>query len=103
MCDAAASSCWPHRCCSVAGASAAESPIEINAILPLAGFGAFLATTVQLRVYVSGLDHFVGIAGTYDFKKVPQRGVGVEAAILYQWSPAKDDFVIVSKPSGVRP
>ena len=32
-------------------------------------------TAAQLREYLSGLRNFTGVTGTFDFKKVPQRGV----------------------------
>lgn len=58
------------------------------------------ATPAQLRDYVAGLEHWTGAAGDYDFHKVPARGIGLDATVIYRWSVAKGDYVIVSKPGG---
>ena len=50
-------------------------------------------------------DHFahfkgVGVQGTYDFEKAPQRGIGTEDAIVTRWSPEEDRWRAVSQPGG---
>jgi branched-chain amino acid transport system substrate-binding protein len=58
------------------------------------------ATATQLRAYVGGLQHWAGTSGEYDFRKIPQRGIGLDSAVIYRWDAAKDDYAIVSKPGG---
>jgi branched-chain amino acid transport system substrate-binding protein len=58
------------------------------------------ATAAQIRDYLSGLRGWVGINGAYDFKAIPQRGVGVNGVLMVRWDPAKDTWVGVSKLGG---
>jgi branched-chain amino acid transport system substrate-binding protein len=58
------------------------------------------ATSTQLRDYIGQLKSWAGITGTYDFQKYPQRGLGADAAIIYRWDVAHNQFVVVSKPAG---
>ncbi len=58
------------------------------------------ASASQLRTYVAGLQNVTGIDGTYDFRAVPQRGIGDGGTILYAWNAAQKDFVAASKPRG---
>lgn len=59
------------------------------------------ASAAQIRDYVAGLQNFTGIDGAYNFRAVPQRGVGDGGTIVYTWDPAQKKFVIASKPRGV--
>lgn len=59
------------------------------------------ASATQIRDYLAGLQGFVGIDGPYDFRTVPQRGIGDAGTILYGWDPVRKDFVIASKPRGL--
>lgn len=54
----------------------------------------------ELRRYIATLDHWVGSSGAYDFRKVPQRGIGLDAVVIYRWNPAPGDYTIVSKGGG---
>ena len=45
------------------------------------------ANARQIREYVSGLHGWVGLDDTYDFRAVPQRGLGADAVRAYQWLP----------------
>jgi len=58
------------------------------------------ATAAQLRGYVANLTTFTGIDGSYDFRTVPQRGIGADGAIMFQWNPAANAFEIASRPRG---
>ena len=60
----------------------------------------FDVTATQLRDYVNNLHGWTGIYGTFDFRAIPQRGVGVDAVIIERWDPAKEQFVGVSRPGG---
>jgi branched-chain amino acid transport system substrate-binding protein len=53
------------------------------------------ATPAQLRDFIGGLDHWTGTMGEYDFKKIPQRGIGLDAVVVYRWDPAKNDYVVL--------
>jgi branched-chain amino acid transport system substrate-binding protein len=55
----------------------------------------------QVRDYVAGLDGFAGVNGIYDFPKDPQRGLDVQGAVMTLWSPEKQTWELVSKPTGI--
>lgn len=59
------------------------------------------ATPKQLRDYIAGLKGYAGIDGVYDFPKIPQRGLSVDGAVVTLWSPDKQTWELVSKPTGV--
>jgi branched-chain amino acid transport system substrate-binding protein len=59
------------------------------------------ATAAQVRDYLSGQRNFTGVTGTFDFKKVPQRGVDWKSSVLMtRWDPAKDTFVAAGPLGG---
>jgi branched-chain amino acid transport system substrate-binding protein len=60
------------------------------------------ATAAQLRTYVTSLQNYNGIDGNYDFRAVPQRGIGDQGTIIYAWDGVQKDFTIASKPRGQR-
>jgi branched-chain amino acid transport system substrate-binding protein len=57
-------------------------------------------TPAQLRDYITGLQHWSGMSGDYDFRKIPQRGIGLDSAVIYRWDAAQNQYDIVSKPGG---
>ncbi|HXP93055.1 MAG TPA: ABC transporter substrate-binding protein [Candidatus Binatia bacterium] len=61
------------------------------------GFGA---TAAQLRDYIASLRGWPGVNGRYDFKTVPQRGLGPNSVIITRWDSEKQTWVGVSKPGG---
>jgi branched-chain amino acid transport system substrate-binding protein len=60
------------------------------------------ATAAQVRDFFGKLQGFDGINGTYDFVKLPQRGLDESNVIITLWSPAKATWDIVSEPRGKR-
>jgi branched-chain amino acid transport system substrate-binding protein len=44
------------------------------------------ATGAQIRDYIGALKNYPGILGVYDFTKVPQRGAGIEDAVMQRWT-----------------
>jgi branched-chain amino acid transport system substrate-binding protein len=58
------------------------------------------ATSTQLRDAIGRLNGWTGICGPYDFVKYPQRGLGPDAAIIYRWDGARNEFAVISKPAG---
>jgi hypothetical protein len=58
------------------------------------------ATASQLKAYIAGQRRWVGIDGQYDFRAIPQRGVGASSVIMVRWDAAKDSWVGVSKFGG---
>ena len=44
------------------------------------------ASGVQIRDYIASLSNFAGILGVYDFTKVPQRGAGIDDAVMQRWT-----------------
>jgi branched-chain amino acid transport system substrate-binding protein len=58
------------------------------------------ATAAQIKDFIDGQRGWVGINGQYDFRAVPQRGVGVNNVIMVRWDSGKDTWVGVSKLGG---
>jgi branched-chain amino acid transport system substrate-binding protein len=58
------------------------------------------ATASQLKDYIAGQRRWVGIDGQYDFRAIPQRGVGASSVIMVRWDAAKDAWIGVSKFGG---
>jgi branched-chain amino acid transport system substrate-binding protein len=58
------------------------------------------ATAEQLRAYIATLTDFPGVNGTYDFKRVPQRGLDDQAVVIIRWNEATSTWIPVSKPGG---
>ncbi len=44
------------------------------------------ATGAQIRDYIAGLKNYAGILGVYDFTKEPQRGAGIDDAVIQRWN-----------------
>lgn len=58
------------------------------------------ATAAQIKNHIAGLTEFPGINGLYDYKAVPQRGIGLGSAVITVWSPDHQRWEWVSKPGG---
>jgi branched-chain amino acid transport system substrate-binding protein len=72
--------------------------IEIDALRHV----GITATPAQLLGYIEGLHAFPGITGTYDFTAGDQRGIGINAIVVMEWSQEKTAFIPVSGLGGVR-
>jgi branched-chain amino acid transport system substrate-binding protein len=48
--------------------------------------------------YISGLTNWAGIAGIYDFKAAPQRGLGPSSTVIYRWDTEKKALFVVPMP-----
>ena len=59
------------------------------------------ADAAQLHDYLARLKGYQGIDGTYDFVKVPQRGLDLSNAIVVRWDVGAKDWLPVSKLTGV--
>lgn len=59
------------------------------------------ATAAQVREHLTKLKGFVGVNGTYDFVKTPQRGLDIDNVVVTQWSPSEKHWVVKSKPTGI--
>jgi branched-chain amino acid transport system substrate-binding protein len=57
-------------------------------------------SATQVRDYIVQLKGFAGINGLYDFPKEPQRGLGIDDAVVTRWSPAQQNWELVSAPTG---
>ncbi len=66
----------------------------LNALPPGAG-------AAQLHDYLIRSKGYQGIDGTYDFVKVPQRGLDLSNTIVVRWDSGEKDWVPVSKLTGV--
>jgi branched-chain amino acid transport system substrate-binding protein len=58
------------------------------------------ANAARLRDYLVALRGWTGVNGPYDFRAVPQRGIGQEAVIMSRWDGARSAFQSVSKRGG---
>ncbi len=58
------------------------------------------ATPEQIRASIAAETGWVGINGTYDFSKEPQRGLDITDSVVTRWIQDKNMWVIVSKPGG---
>jgi branched-chain amino acid transport system substrate-binding protein len=58
------------------------------------------ASAEQLHRYIEGLHDWAGINGLYDFRDNSQRGIGVNALVVYRWDPREGAFVVASKAGG---
>lgn len=58
------------------------------------------ATPEQLRAYLENLGPFAGVNGTYDFKRVPQRGLDDRAVVIIRWNENTSTWKPVSKAGG---
>jgi branched-chain amino acid transport system substrate-binding protein len=58
------------------------------------------ATAEQLRSYLAGMRGIAGVNGTYDFKRVPQRGLDDSAVVIIRWNAANSTWVPASKVGG---
>jgi branched-chain amino acid transport system substrate-binding protein len=59
------------------------------------------ATAAQLRAYFSQQRNWIGINGSYNFRAIPQRGLGPNGVVMVRWDSANDTWAGVSKPGGV--
>ncbi|WP_454825845.1 ABC transporter substrate-binding protein [Paraburkholderia xenovorans] len=59
------------------------------------------ANAKQIHDYVASMKDIAGINGTYDFVKVPQRGLSESDTVMTMWDPAKQAWRVVSKPVGL--
>ena len=60
----------------------------------------FDATAPQIKAYLEGLHGYTGVAGEYDFRASPQRGLTEKNAIVVHWNTVKQRWDTVSKLGG---
>jgi branched-chain amino acid transport system substrate-binding protein len=58
------------------------------------------ATAAQLRAYFSRQRNWIGANGSYDFTRVPQRGLGESAVVIVKWDAPNGTWAGVSRPGG---
>ena len=58
------------------------------------------ASAPQVRGWLATLKGFPGIHGVYDFQRVPQRGLDVDATLVTRWDAAGDRWLPVSLLGG---
>lgn len=59
------------------------------------------ASAEDLRAYLRELKDFAGVNGYYDFKAVPNRGLGESNVVITRWHPAAQTWAVVSDPLGI--
>ncbi len=55
------------------------------------------AKAEDLRAYLDALQGFAGINGIYDFKAIPNRGVGEQNVVVTRWDPKVGTWVLASE------
>ena len=58
------------------------------------------ATPEQLRAYLANVRGIAGVNGTYDFKRVPQRGIDDRSVVIVRWNEADQSWVPASRAGG---
>jgi branched-chain amino acid transport system substrate-binding protein len=58
------------------------------------------ATAAQLRGYFNDQRGWTGINGDYNFRVVPQRGLGPGGVVIVRWDKAQDTWTGASRPGG---
>lgn len=58
------------------------------------------ATAAQYRDKLAGTRDWTGVFGKYDFRAVPQRGLGPAWMTVERWDIPRDTWVAVSRPGG---
>jgi len=58
------------------------------------------ASAEQIRAFIAGTRGWAGITGRYDFKAIPQRGVGRDVMYMARWDIPKQTWVAVSRAGG---
>jgi branched-chain amino acid transport system substrate-binding protein len=58
------------------------------------------ATAEQVQAFISKLKNYPGVDGTYNFVKIPQRGLDVTSGVVSIWDTKLNTWVPVSKPAG---
>ena len=85
--------------------------VPVDCLQSLAWDPALLLTTAlrhvgtnaapeQLRAYLAGMRNVAGVNGTYDFQRVPQRGLDDRAVVIIRWNAANNTWVPASKVGG---
>jgi branched-chain amino acid transport system substrate-binding protein len=59
------------------------------------------APASQIRAFIANTRGWAGISGRYDFKAIPQRGIGRDVMYIARWDIAKQTWVAVSHAGGV--
>ena len=57
-------------------------------------------SAARLRDYLVSLRGWVGANGPYDFRSLPQRGIGPNSILMIRWDPAKGEFTPASRLGG---
>jgi branched-chain amino acid transport system substrate-binding protein len=55
-------------------------------------------TSKTVNDYIQSLTNWAGIAGVYDFKAAPQRGLGQSSTVIYRWDTEKKALFVVPMP-----
>ena len=58
------------------------------------------ASAAKIRDYINGTSSWAGASGKYNFKAIPQRGLGTNQIFVARWDDAQTNWVAVSKPGG---
>jgi branched-chain amino acid transport system substrate-binding protein len=55
------------------------------------------ATAQQIRDTLAGVQNWPGVLGRYDYRAIPNRGLGLKAMIVARWDPARSTWVDATK------
>ena len=60
----------------------------------------FDAKPDAIRAFIASRQGWTGVNGVYDFKAIPQRGLGINDVAMVRWDKNKAELLGVSKPGG---
>jgi branched-chain amino acid transport system substrate-binding protein len=55
------------------------------------------ATAQQLRNSLANVQNWPGIFGRYDYRAVPNRGIGLKALVVSRWDPNRSTWIVASR------
>jgi branched-chain amino acid transport system substrate-binding protein len=55
------------------------------------------ATAQQLRDSLAGVQNWPGVLGRYDYRAIPNRGLGIKAMLIARWDPSRSTWVDAAK------
>jgi branched-chain amino acid transport system substrate-binding protein len=58
------------------------------------------ASSGRIRDYLNNVSNWAGASGRYDFRAIPQRGLGLSQIFVARWDGPQNTWVAVSKPGG---
>lgn len=58
------------------------------------------ASAENVRTYIATQRNWAGVDGLYDFRAVPQRGIGPNSVVIVRWDTGRDTWIGASRLGG---